>query len=54
MASRDRPWQAYPVTIIAGAYLGFAVGSVVGRSGWVYGKRITFSAEELGVEKKDD
>ncbi|RMJ24508.1 biosynthesis protein [Aspergillus sp. HF37] len=50
----DRPWQAYPVTIVAGAYLGFAVGSVVGRSRWVYGKRIEFSAEELGVEKKDD
>lgn len=27
----DRPWQAYPITIVLGAYLGSAVGAVVGQ-----------------------
>lgn len=26
----DRPWQAYPVTIVLGAYMGYVTGSVVG------------------------
>ena len=42
------------MTILAGAYLGFVIGSVVGRAPGVFGKRIEFTAEELGVEKKMD
>ncbi|EEA27324.1 Glycosylphosphatidylinositol (GPI) anchor assembly protein [Talaromyces marneffei ATCC 18224] len=38
----DRPWQAYPITILTGAYIGFAVGQLVGRSPLLYGKRIQF------------
>lgn len=51
---RDRPWQAYPITILTGAYIGFVVGSVVGRSRWLFGKRVEFSPDELGVDKKVD
>lgn len=38
----DRPWQAYPITILTGAYLGFAVGQLVGRSPLLYGKKVEF------------
>ncbi|EED19770.1 GPI-anchor biosynthesis protein (Pig-F), putative [Talaromyces stipitatus ATCC 10500] len=38
----DRPWQAYPITILTGAYLGFAIGQLLGRSPLLYGKRIEF------------
>ncbi|TQB73810.1 Glycosylphosphatidylinositol (GPI) anchor assembly protein [Monascus purpureus] len=48
----DRPWQAFPITIVTGAYIGYALGSFLGRSSLVYGKRIEFEPEELGVEKK--
>lgn len=38
----DREWQKWPVTIITGAYLGYALGKVAG--GWVFrGKRIELS-----------
>lgn len=50
--NRDRPWQAFPITIVTGAYIGYALGSFLGRSSLVYGKRIEFEPEELGVEKK--
>ncbi|KAF7585844.1 Glycosylphosphatidylinositol (GPI) anchor assembly protein [Aspergillus hancockii] len=33
----DRPWQAFPITILVGAYLGYAVGVCLGRTvlfGW--------------------
>ena len=43
---RDRPWQAYPITILTGAYIGYAVGSLICRSSWLYGKRIQFVPEE--------
>lgn len=26
----DRPWQAYPITIVLGSYMGYAVGAVIG------------------------
>lgn len=39
---RDRPWQAFPITILTGAYIGFAVGSVVCRSSWLFGKWLEF------------
>ncbi|WEW57346.1 Glycosylphosphatidylinositol (GPI) anchor assembly protein [Emydomyces testavorans] len=41
----DRPWQAYPITIVTGAYMGYAVGSSMGRTPLFYGKRIQFTAE---------
>lgn len=40
--SRDREWQKWPVTIITGAYLGYAVGKTVGGLPFVKGRRITF------------
>ena len=43
---RDRPWQAYPVTIITGAYIGYAIGCEVGRTPLVYGKRIDFGGSD--------
>ncbi|CZR53100.1 related to GPI-anchor biosynthesis protein PIG-F [Phialocephala subalpina] len=37
----DREWQAWPITVVTGAYLGYGVGKVVG--GWVLkGKRVEF------------
>lgn len=27
---RDREWQKWPVTIVTGAYIGFAVGKLAG------------------------
>ncbi|RAO64587.1 uncharacterized protein BHQ10_000599 [Talaromyces amestolkiae] len=38
----DRPWQAYPITILTGAYIGFAAGQLIGRSPLLYGKRVEF------------
>jgi phosphatidylinositol glycan class F len=35
----DRPWQAYPITILTGAYVGHCVGSFLGRS-LLFGKRL--------------
>lgn len=50
---RDRPWQAFPITIITGAYIGYVVGSFVARTPLVFGKRVRFSEEEAAnVEKK--
>ena len=38
---RDREWQKWPVTIVTGAYIGFAVGKLVG--GTLFkGKKIMF------------
>jgi phosphatidylinositol glycan class F len=52
--SRDRPWQAFPITILTGAYIGFAVGSVVCRSSWLFGKWLEFMPppEEDEVREK--
>ncbi|OJJ42836.1 hypothetical protein ASPZODRAFT_155085 [Penicilliopsis zonata CBS 506.65] len=36
----DRPWQAFPITILTGAYIGYALGSLFGRTALVYGKRV--------------
>lgn len=37
----DREWQKWPVTIVAGMYMGWAAGKVLG--GWVVkGRRIEF------------
>ncbi|KAJ5807923.1 hypothetical protein N7474_009192 [Penicillium riverlandense] len=49
----DRPWQAFPITILVGAYIGHAVGSLVSRSPLLYGKRIQFAPEvNDNAEKK--
>ncbi|KAK2807243.1 hypothetical protein FQN50_005530 [Emmonsiellopsis sp. PD_5] len=45
----DRPWQAYPITIITGAYIGYVVGCIAGRTPLLYGKRIQFAAPEVEV-----
>ncbi|CEJ53944.1 hypothetical protein PMG11_00275 [Penicillium brasilianum] len=49
----DRPWQAFPITILTGAYIGYAVGSLVSRTPLIYGKRIQFAPEpaEEGEKK---
>lgn len=38
---RDRDWQRWPITIIAGAYLGYAIGKLSGKY-ILPGKRIEF------------
>ncbi|KAJ5179106.1 hypothetical protein N7492_002316 [Penicillium capsulatum] len=48
----DRPWQAFPITILTGAYVGYAVGTLVSRTPLLYGKRIQFTPEETVDEKK--
>lgn len=55
LRSRDRPWQAYPITIVSGAYVGYALGSAMGRSPVLYGRRIQFSssAEEMTDEPEE-
>ncbi|KAJ5115485.1 hypothetical protein NUU61_001244 [Penicillium alfredii] len=49
----DRPWQAFPITILVGAYIGYAVGSLLSRTPLLYGKRIQFTpVEDEEGEKK--
>lgn len=31
-SDRDREWQKWPTTILAGAYLGFVAGKLIGRA----------------------
>ncbi|PKX97996.1 PIG-F family protein [Aspergillus novofumigatus IBT 16806] len=50
----DRPWQAFPITILTGAYIGFAVGSVVSRSSWLFGKWLEFMPEQDDQDKKTE
>ena len=38
---RDREWQKWPVTIVTGAYIGYAVGKLLGGT-LLKGKRIMF------------
>lgn len=38
---RDREWQKWPITIVTGAYIGFAVGKTVGGT-LLKGKKIMF------------
>lgn len=49
---RDRPWQAFPITIITGAYIGYVAGSFVARTPLVFGKRVRFSEDAANAEKK--
>ncbi|KAJ5156934.1 Glycosylphosphatidylinositol anchor biosynthesis protein 11 [Penicillium canariense] len=48
----DRPWQAFPITILAGAYIGCAFGSLVSRTPLLYGKRIEFAPEQVEEDEK--
>ncbi|KAL4894446.1 GPI biosynthesis protein Pig-F [Aspergillus ambiguus] len=43
----DRPWQAYPITILTGAYIGHGVGSLLGRT-LLFGKRIALAPSFQG------
>lgn len=54
MLCRDRPWQAYPITILTGAYIGYVVGSLVSRIPGLYGKRVQFVPEMAGEEVEGD
>jgi hypothetical protein len=38
---RDREWQKWPVTIVTGAYIGYAVGKLLGGT-LLKGKKIMF------------
>ena len=38
---RDREWQQWPVTIVTGAYVGYALGKVVGGT-LLRGKKVMF------------
>ncbi|KAJ5688547.1 Glycosylphosphatidylinositol anchor biosynthesis protein 11, partial [Penicillium macrosclerotiorum] len=48
----DRPWQAFPITILIGAYIGYAIGSLASRTPLLYGKRIHFAPEEQEEAEK--
>lgn len=39
---RDREWQKWPVTIVTGAYIGYAVGKLLGGT-LLRGKKIMFA-----------
>ncbi|EAW11738.1 PIG-F family protein [Aspergillus clavatus NRRL 1] len=47
----DRPWQAFPLTILTGAYIGFAVGSGMGRASWLFGKRLEIKSGEAEADE---
>ncbi|KAL5336566.1 GPI biosynthesis protein family Pig-F-domain-containing protein [Aspergillus crustosus] len=49
----DRPWQAYPITILTGAYIGFAAGMLLGQVPGLHGKRVQFAPgpEELAEQQ---
>lgn len=52
MVYRDRPWQAFPITILTGAYIGYAMGSLLSRTPLLFGKRIQFQPEESDESEK--
>lgn len=39
--TRDREWQQWPVTIVTGAYIGYAVGKLLGGT-LLKGKKVMF------------
>ncbi|KAJ1712918.1 GPI-anchor biosynthesis protein (Pig-F) [Aspergillus flavus] len=47
----DRPWQAFPITILVGAYIGYSVGFGLGRT-VLFGKRLKIEEEGDVVEAK--
>ncbi|EEH07493.1 phosphoethanolamine transferase PIGF [Histoplasma capsulatum G186AR] len=50
----DRPWQTYPITIVTGAYIGYALGYMAGRTPLLYGKRIQFTESEEEEEEEEE
>lgn len=50
---RDRPWQAYPITILTGAYIGYALGVLLGRVPGLFGKKIEFAPGPEGEQERD-
>ncbi|EPS28114.1 Glycosylphosphatidylinositol anchor biosynthesis protein 11 [Penicillium oxalicum] len=48
----DRPWQAFPITIVIGAYIGHALGGLISRTSLLYGKRIQFAPEQVHEDEK--
>jgi GPI ethanolamine phosphate transferase 2/3 subunit F len=49
----DREWQKWPVTVLVGVYLGWAVGRLLTASaGWALGRRINMDAPQ-GEEEHD-
>ncbi|KAB8237475.1 PIG-F family protein [Aspergillus alliaceus] len=55
----DRPWQAFPITVLVGAYIGYVVGSGLGRT-VLFGRRLKIEqcgavgGGEVGEGKKVD
>ncbi|GAB1198032.1 Glycosylphosphatidylinositol (GPI) anchor assembly protein [Aspergillus pseudonomiae] len=50
----DRPWQAFPITIVIGAYIGYSVGYGLGRT-VLFGKRLKIEEEgDVAEGKKID
>jgi len=49
----DRPWQAWPVTIVTGAYLGYVAGSLIGRTPLVYGRVVEFDFSTEDERQKE-
>ncbi|KAL4806241.1 GPI biosynthesis protein family Pig-F-domain-containing protein, partial [Aspergillus unguis] len=49
----DRPWQAYPITILTGAYIGYAAGILLGRVKCLYGKRVEFAPGPEALEGEE-
>ncbi|KAE8164795.1 GPI biosynthesis protein family Pig-F-domain-containing protein [Aspergillus tamarii] len=47
----DRPWQAFPITIVIGAYIGYSVGFGLGRT-ILFGKRLKIEEEGDVVDGK--
>ncbi|KAE8150794.1 GPI biosynthesis protein family Pig-F-domain-containing protein [Aspergillus avenaceus] len=41
----DRPWQAFPITVLVGAYIGYAVGVWLGGS-VLFGRRLKIEEDE--------
>lgn len=54
--ARDRPWQAYPITILTGAYIGYALGMLLGQVKGLHGKRVEFAPapEVVDAEQEAD
>jgi hypothetical protein len=50
---RDRPWQAWPITILTGAYLGYVAGSLIGRTPLVYGRIVEFDFSTEDEKEKE-
>ncbi|KAF7714645.1 Uncharacterized protein PECH_007195 [Penicillium ucsense] len=48
----DRTWQAFPITILTGAYIGYAMGGLLSRTPFVYGKRIQFAPGPADEDEK--